>query len=96
MPKSVQEVIDTLDKYEEMIEKFAPSSENEVDAETFRLLREAALERIKLEKQISILVNQARENNFSWSFIGTILGTTGEAARQRYGSLVKKKPKKSA
>ena len=96
MPKSVQEVIDALEKYEEMIEKFAPSSNDEVDAETFRLLREAALERIKLEKQISILVNQARENNFSWSFIGTILGTTGEAARQRYGSLVKKKPKKSA
>ena len=87
MPKSVQEVIDNLENYQEMIVKFAPSSEHEVDAETFRQLREAALERIKLEKQIAMLVNQARENNFSWSFIGTILGTSGEAARQRYGAL---------
>lgn len=96
MPKSVQEVIDNLENYQAMISNFAPSSENEVDVETFRQLREAALERIKLEKQIAMLVNQARENNFSWSFIGTILGTSGEAARQRYGALVKKKPKQSA
>lgn len=95
MPKSVQEIIDNLENYQEMISEFTPSSENEVDAETFRQLREAALERIRLEKQIAMLVNQARENNFSWSFIGTILGTSGEAARQRYGALVKKKPKKS-
>jgi hypothetical protein len=96
MPKSVQEVINNLDNYLEMIDQFAPSPENEVDAETFRQLREAALERIDLEKRIATLVNQARGNNFSWNFIGIILGTSGEAARQRYGALVKKKPKKSA
>ena len=96
MPKSIQEVINNLDRYMEMIDRFEPSPENEVDAETFRLLREAALERIEVEKRIAVLVSQARDNNFSWNFIGTILGTSGEAARQRYGTLVKKKPKKSA
>ncbi len=96
MPKSVAEVIDNLDSYLEKINQFAPTPENEVDYETFKLLRDAALNRIALEKEIAILVARARDNDFSWSFIGTILGTSGEAARQRYGSLVKKKPKKSA
>ena len=96
MPKSIQEVINNLDHYLVMVEQFEPSPENEVDAETFRLLREAALERIEVEKRIAVLVSQARENNFSWNFIGTILGTSGEAARQRYSALVKKKSKKSA
>ena len=31
----------------------------------------------------------ARGHHISWAAIGSLLGTTGEAARQRYGDLVK-------
>lgn len=30
-------------------------------------------------------VTHAREHGYTWAFIGSLLGTTGEAARQRYG-----------
>jgi len=34
-------------------------------------------------------VVEAREHHVSWAAIGEQLGTSGEAARQRYGELVK-------
>ena len=30
-------------------------------------------------------VKHARERGYSWAFIGSLIGTSGEAARQRYG-----------
>jgi hypothetical protein len=30
-------------------------------------------------------VRHARERGYSWAFIGSLVGTSGEAARQRYG-----------
>jgi hypothetical protein len=49
-----------------------------------------------LENSIAELVMKARSENMSWKLIGQILGTSGEAARQRYGSIAKRKPKRTA
>jgi hypothetical protein len=41
--------------------------------------------RIALEQEIRTTVEDSRHRGQSWNTIGRALGTTGEAARQRYG-----------
>jgi len=41
--------------------------------------------RANAERAIKIAVEHARSHGYSWAFIGKIIGTSGEAARQRYG-----------
>ncbi|MCG2622523.1 hypothetical protein LVY72_11425 [Arthrobacter sp. I2-34] len=48
-------------------------------------LRDAVIERSEAERHLSRAVAQARAAGLPWSTIGTFLGTSGEAARQRYG-----------
>jgi hypothetical protein len=47
-------------------------------------LRRAAYRRALVERELVEAVRQAREEGASWSKIGEHLGTSGEAARQRY------------
>jgi hypothetical protein len=49
-------------------------------------LRRAAYRRSLVERDILESVRRARDAGASWTTIGAELGTTGEAARQRYGS----------
>jgi hypothetical protein len=51
-------------------------------------LRSAVLERSVAERHLVEPVRRARESGFSWSAIGTFVGTSGEAARQRYADKV--------
>jgi hypothetical protein len=48
-------------------------------------LHRAVLRRTEAEAAIVEAVNQARDHGQSWDAIGRRLGTTGEAARQKYG-----------
>ena len=43
------------------------------------------MSRSDAERAIKEAVEQARTRGYSWAFIGEIIGTSGEAARQRYG-----------
>ena len=53
--------------------------------ERFGILRQAVLKRAAAESEIAELVTVARSEGQAWSAIGAMLGTSGEAARQRYG-----------
>ena len=44
------------------------------------------MSRSDAERAIKEAVEQARTRGYSWAFIGKIIGTSGEAARQRYGA----------
>jgi hypothetical protein len=44
--------------------------------------------RSEAERHIVEAIRKAREAGMSWSVIGAFVGTTGEAARQRYGGKV--------
>jgi hypothetical protein len=46
------------------------------------------MERSAAERHLIEAVRQARAAHLSWSAIGTLVGTSGEAARQRYSSKV--------
>ena len=61
-------------------------SQDERDAGVFAALRDAALARSDAERSIRAAVDDARTHGYSWAFIGSLLGTSGEAARQRYGT----------
>jgi hypothetical protein len=52
---------------------------------TVHALQEAATHRAQIDEDIEQLVSEARELGVSWAAIGWSVGTTGEAARQRWG-----------
>lgn len=69
------------------VDDYEPDPADERDPKAYQALRQAALSRSAVEKDIVEAVKQARADGYSWSLIGSLLGTTGEAARQRYGAI---------
>ncbi len=86
MPRSVQDILDHADELASRFENYEPAADDERDPKVFQALRDAALSRSDAERSISVAVEQARASGYSWAFIGSMLGTSGEAARQRYGT----------
>ena len=86
VPRSVQEIIDHADELARRFEDYEPRTEDERDPETYMALRDAAMSRSRAEKALSDAVAAARTTGHTWSDVGAVLGTSGEAARQRYGT----------
>jgi len=84
MPRTVQEILDHTDELAQRFEEYEPSPTDERDPEVFAALRRAVLSRSDAERSINDAVRRARASGYSWAFIGSLLGTSGEAARQRY------------
>ena len=61
---------------------------DEQDAEAVALLRVAVHERSAAEQHVIDAIRTARASGMSWSAIGAFVGTSGEAARQRYADKV--------
>jgi hypothetical protein len=85
MPRSVQDILNHADELASRFEDYEPAPDDERDPKVFAALRDAALSRSDAERSIWVAVEQARAVGYSWAFIGSLLGTSGEAARQRYG-----------
>lgn len=51
-----------------------------------RALRDAAREEREARLRVRVLVQQLRADGASWSFIGTVLGVSRQAARQRFAA----------
>ncbi len=85
MPRTVQEILDHADELAKRFEGYEPSVSDERDPEVFAELQRAVLSRSDAERSIREAVNHARDHGYSWAFIGSLIGTSGEAARQRYG-----------
>lgn len=96
MPRSLNELIQHADFYANQFEDYPTAPQDAIDGATFNALWSAGQQKSVLENSIAKLVVKARSENMSWRLIGQILGTSGEAARQRYGSIAKRKPKRSA
>ncbi len=84
MPRTVQEILDQADELAQRFEDDGPSPTDERDPEVFAELRRGVLSRSAAERSINDAVRRARASGYSWAFIGSLLGTSGEAARQRY------------
>ena len=85
MPRSVQEILDHADELAARFETYDPQVDDEGDTESYLALRDAVVSRSQAERAVRDAVGQARSHGYTWAFIGTLLGTSGEAARQRYG-----------
>lgn len=86
MPRTAQEILDSAD---ELAARFEHSEPGDLrDATALRTVREAFLARAETERSLRDAVVEARRNGKSWSSIGAMVGTSGEAARQRYGQAV--------
>lgn len=85
MPRTVQEILDHADELAARFEAYEPASDDERDPSAYLALRNAVIDRSDAERDLAAAVRAARSQGFSWAAVGSLLGTTGEAARQRYG-----------
>jgi hypothetical protein len=86
MPRTVQDILDHAAELARRFEAYEPAAEDERDVAVFAALRDAAISRSAAERSIKTSVDEARAHGYSWAFIGSLLGTSGEAARQRYAT----------
>jgi hypothetical protein len=95
MPRSLQEILDHADEIADRLER-GEYDANPHDARGTRLIIDALERRASAERDIVDGVALARADGLDWRTIGVFLGTTGEAARQRYGPAIARATAESA
>jgi hypothetical protein len=85
----VREILDHADELARRFEDYEPNADDERDPEVFAALRQSVLARSEAERSMQEAVATARSRGYSWRTIGSLIGTSGEAARQRYGASAK-------
>ncbi|MBB1511658.1 hypothetical protein H5399_03430 [Tessaracoccus sp. MC1627] len=88
MPRTVDEILQHADELAARFEFHEPNPDDAPDAGAVALLRAAVAERSEAERHVIDAIRAAREAGMPWSAIGAFVGTSGEAARQRYASKV--------
>jgi hypothetical protein len=91
MPRTTQEILDQADELAARFEALEPGPSDVTDASPLREVRLAFQERATAERRLSDAVTAARADGHSWAAIGAMVGTSGEAVRQRYGRPVVKR-----
>lgn len=86
MPRTAQDIVDHGDDLAHRFEDYTPAPGDERDPDTYLALRRAVLDRSDAERSVSDAVARARTDGWSWRAIGDLIGTSGEAARQRYST----------
>lgn len=86
MPRSLQEILDHAEEFAGHFEENPPDSADMVDAVTLHALRDVVVDRGKAEEAVAPELESARAARHTWPRIGAIPGTSGEAARPRYGN----------
>jgi hypothetical protein len=89
VPRSIQDILDRADDLARRFEEYEPEEGDERPVEEY-LLERAALDRARSERQIVDAIVGARSAGISWNTIGKILGTSAQAAQQRYGGVVER------
>ena len=85
MPRTVDEILQHADNLAARFKDYEPDPAQEFDPGAIALLRAAIQERSDAERHVLEAIRAARVAGMSWSAIGLFVGTSGEAARQRYG-----------
>ncbi|MFT4299358.1 MAG: hypothetical protein QM597_06985 [Aeromicrobium sp.] len=83
--RSLEELIAQADEFADKFENYDPKPEDfDKPVPPAMALQLAAWRRARAEQGLADAVKQAREASLSWRAVGEAIGTTGEAARQRY------------
>jgi hypothetical protein len=77
-------MINQAEKLAARFEGHDPDVDDVRDASALRELRNAFLARAEAEQRVADAVEMARGDGHSWASIGAMVGTSGEAARQRF------------
>ena len=85
MPRTTQEILDQAEELAARFENHDPNEAHIQGATSLRAVRLAFQSRADAERRLADAVSVARADGHSWATIGAMVGTSGEAARQRYG-----------
>jgi len=85
MSPTLQEILDNAEQLADAAEAHEPAPAEERDPASWHALRNAVAARATADQQITTAVQQMREAKYSWATIGGLLGTSAQAAQQRYG-----------
>ena len=87
MRRSLTDLIASADELADAFESYEPE-QDDFDAPLAPLMavKLAAFRRAAAEKELAEAVASAREAQHSWREVGEAIGTSGEAARQRYSA----------
>jgi hypothetical protein len=88
MPRSADEILAHADELARRFAAHEPADDRIKDARALRDIAAAIERRASAERDIAAAVGVARAEGQTWAAIGAMLGTSGEAARQRYGAPV--------
>lgn len=88
MPRSLKEILERADEFADRFEQLDPEAHDVRDAASLRAVHSASEVRAAAEACLAEAIAAARADGHSWAAIGAMVGTSGEAARQRYGRLV--------
>lgn len=85
MPRTLQDIIDHADG---LATQFKQMESGNLHHAVVANLREAVLDNAHAEQNLAGTVTAARQDGLSWAAIGIVLGTSGQAARKRYGHAI--------
>jgi len=86
MPRTLQEIVDHADELSAAFDGIQPDPAAGRDPAPLLRAREAVQARARAEAAVADAVAVMRAAGYSWHAIGAVVGTSEEAARQRYGS----------
>jgi hypothetical protein len=79
----MKEILDHADELAQRFMDMEPDGGR--DASALAAISRAVIARAEAEQAVAEAVHQARRDRHSWRSISAMLGTSGEAARQKYG-----------
>jgi hypothetical protein len=87
MRRSLTDLIAHADQLANAFEAYDPSPEDfDAPLPPLMAVKLAAFRRARAEKELADAIHRAREAHVSWRELGEAIGTSGEAARQRYAA----------
>jgi hypothetical protein len=88
MPRSMEELIASADQMADQFENYDPQpGDADQPLSPVMAVKVAAFRRATAERELAQAVAAARAEGIGWRTLGESLGTTGEAARQKYATL---------
>ena len=86
-PRSIEDITARADEFADAFEHYDPKpGDKDAPIPPVMAVKLAAWRRDSAERELADAVRAAREHRLSWREVGEAIGTSGEAARQRYSA----------
>lgn len=84
-PRSIEDIKARAAEFADLFENYDPKpGDEDASLPPVMAVKLAAWRRDSAERELAEAVRAAREQRLSWREVGEAIGTSGEAARQRY------------